>query len=645
MGFARDPLTGDRKNRPLPQRRAPARRLLSFGVLAMKIKTKTPKKTTPRTRLAFALPLTLTLTAAGLAAGSLHCGGGTNPVTNPPPPAGDGGVEAAVTGDGGYYETEQPKPLIPANKVDLLFVVDNSASMGDKQGGAVLEHAPVHDLHVGVISTSLGNFGGDVCDSRANARANDQAHLLNVKKGGGVVTGAEGGFLSFGPGGISNITELETSAMDIIVGVEQTGCGLEAQLESMYRFLAQPDPPADIVVNDKGQAEYRGVDYALLKQRKAFLRPDSAVAVVMITDEDDSSPDPRSMQGQGWAFSAKTFPGSSVIRVNPKAGTTAPRGTSACAAAPGSPQCTSCGFASLCDATDPACLAIKNDTVCKTSPVAGQSGPGFDGYFGPTDDELNVRYQRMKKRYGVDPQFPIERYVRALTNRRTPNRDGEHKTSQDGTVETAYEHAPTCTNPLFAANLPEKEGDELCKLGENSRSAELVFFALIGGVPSSLLAPAPDWTKILGANPAAYDETGIDAHMVQSITPRAGLAPPAARSDNGPDPIHGREWDTAGRDLQYACTFALPTPRSCVANDVSCDCSPDFAPDAGAPPLCQGNDQVRGKAYPTIRELRVAKDLGNRAVVASICTPESEGGYGPLLDSLATRMAGSIVKN
>ena len=72
-------------------------------------------------------------------------------------------------------------------------------------------------------------------------------------------------------------------------GIGESGCGLEAQLESAYRFLSQPDPWASVKLDQANQAAYVGVDDTLLAQRKAFLRPDSLVVVVMLTDEDDSS--------------------------------------------------------------------------------------------------------------------------------------------------------------------------------------------------------------------------------------------------------------------------------------------------------------------------------------------------------------------
>lgn len=62
----------------------------------------------------------------------------------------------------------------------------------------------------------------------------------------------------------------------------------------MYQFLAAPYPWQDISV-EQNKSEYDGLNAAVLVQRHDFLRPDSLVAVVVITDEDDSSLDPLSV--------------------------------------------------------------------------------------------------------------------------------------------------------------------------------------------------------------------------------------------------------------------------------------------------------------------------------------------------------------
>ena len=75
---------------------------------------------------------------------------------------------------------------------------------------------------------------------------------------------------------------------DIIGGVGFSGCGYEAPLEAFYRFLVEPTPHALVTVQN-GTAVLTGVDQTVLDQRAAFLRPDSAVLIVVVTDEDDCS--------------------------------------------------------------------------------------------------------------------------------------------------------------------------------------------------------------------------------------------------------------------------------------------------------------------------------------------------------------------
>ena len=75
---------------------------------------------------------------------------------------------------------------------------------------------------------------------------------------------------------------------------------------------------------------------------------------------------------------------------------------------PGSPDCTSCGFKN-----DP---RVQNDARCKEN----------DGFYGKNEDDMNVRFHKMKKRFGVDPQYPIKRYVDGLTKSQVPDRKSEH---------------------------------------------------------------------------------------------------------------------------------------------------------------------------------------------------------------------------
>jgi len=345
------------------------------------------------------------------------------------------------------FETVVQQPAI--DKVDLLVMVDNSSSMADKQriladavpdlvrglvqpkcvdkktrvptgaladpqrpdgeqcaAGSEPAFPPITDMHIGVLSSSLGGMGSSAC--KEGRSDDDHGRLLARGANGPVAAAGDLHFLAWYPDAPRNedkkrhppppvpatksVAALGEAFRDLVVGVGQDGCGLEAQLESVYRFLVQPDPWVSIDVVD-GVATYgpkERIDVELLRQRAAFLRPDSLVAVVLLTDEDDSSPDPLSLGGKGWLFGERT---------------PLPRATSACASDPASPACASCSVGRACDPADPRCASIAGDPACK------KNGGDYDD----EEDPLNVRFHRVKQRFGVDPQFPLWRYVDALT--------------------------------------------------------------------------------------------------------------------------------------------------------------------------------------------------------------------------------------
>lgn len=596
------------------------------------------------------------------------------------------------------------------DKIDLLLMIDNSSSMGDKQAilaeavpvllqrliqpncvtpegevrgasdpkgtaegnyncpdGTKPEFKPIVDIHIGLISSSLGDFGAEtylvdvgggqtrsaaVCpsaDSTGPTRRNDLGRLLNVSTDGSVAEASPSNFLAWFPkdaeanapkvesgevpaNPTENTAALEAAFKKLVVGVGQNGCGLEAQLESIYRFLVQPDPWERVVVNN-GRAAYEGIDATLLRQRADFLRPDSLVAVVALTDEDDSSSDPLAISGFGWGFMSQVFPGSSVVRQQ-GFGTTAPKPTQACAQNPTDPQCSSCGFDEF-----------KGDPGCQ--PAA---------YYPDEDESLNVRFHLMKKRFGVDPQYPLKRYFDGFTNERIPDRAGEHD------ANGAYTGVPTCVNPLFAGELPKADGADLCNLPLGTRTKEQIFFAIVGGAPQDLLhfkegdAEASklsegDWRKLVGNDPEKYDYSGQDPRMIQSTTPRTERQVKEGEL---------RDWDTKKQDLQYACTFPLPTARDCSAtsNSGNCDC---FLADAQGSvadtPLCEPKagaagtfTQKHAKAYPTVREYALARKLGENGIAASLCpiqldpkrSQEATYGYNPAVAVIVDRLKNAL---
>jgi hypothetical protein len=655
----------------------------------------------------------------------------------------------SVTPSGPDAAIPQDAALPPPDKLDLVFAIDNSRSMADKQAllaetipdlvsrlltprclvtaspdqvqprladgscpsGTTSEIIPVTNLHVGIVTSSLGGGGAEqaggspICApssldpifNKYNSHNDDKGHLINRKRpttanASGVedsvadanaIDGSGGNFLAWLPNITSNknapkpnvtaLTDAPTVTADfqaLVTGAGEYGCGLEAQLESWYRFLVQPDPYDAITMTPDAppKATLTGTDATLLKQRHDFLRPDSVVVIVQLTDEEDSWSDPLAVGGRGWVTRSTTFPNSPTNLM--------PLGTSACNApidpnnptttGPNDPNCVSCGFAGNMPNGKP----ISGDPNCMIA-----CGANCTGYYTASQDSLNVRYTNdAKRRYGIDFQFPVQRYVDGLTSNKVPDRNGEHPNGAG-----SYKGTKNCTNPLFAASLPTDGGGDLCNLPLGPRTKDMIFYVHVGGVPWQLLTDAQgntkstltdqDWQTMLGRNPDNYDITGIDPHMIETTLPRtsanasqipylAGSLSPVASPDNA-DPMNGREWNTAksplGLDLQYACIFDLPTPKECTdpVNAPSCDCVAS-ATDADGPPLCADgaktrSKQVRGKAYPTIRELRVAKALGNQGIVGSICARSTDKnspyyGYRSTVDQLLHRLRGVIAQ-
>jgi hypothetical protein len=660
----------------------------------------------------------------------------------------EGSRDSAVDAPKAHEAGPSPGQETTATKVDLLFDIDNSASMDDKQvyleqavpelinrlldpncveassgrvagpsvhgscasfPGTSLEFLPMHDMHIGVLSSSLGTRGvtgsGAVClpDQMTNqgmpfldgkpalpSHTDDRGELLDrtsqnlETEGTSAVEGAQH-FLDWFPNVAANagktptgdrvatlspvatpLTEgstLESDFQALLFGVHSYGCGIESQIESWYRFLVQPDP-YDSISTAGGVATLNEVDGTIIRQRHDFLRPDSLVAIIALTDENDSEIDVRSFQGQGFAFM--------------DANRTLPRGTSACNTNPASPDCTSCAYA-----------GHENDSSCRMGKYQAETDWGF---------YINVRHVHMKAKYGIVPQFPLQRYVLGLSSTKVPDRDHEYPAGaanyMGGTSGDPSDL--NCTNPLFASSLPDGSdlsADALCNAAGagGPRAPSLVFYAHIGGVPHQLLQVDPDnpdspqkdtlsatdWQTILGQNPDTYDYSGIDPHMIESFTPRTGvsvLSMGPNASGGGSDPINGGDWvtDTATPlhalpvDREYACIFPLAKPRDCsnpedYVNQIACDCSISGLPLSAVPSVCGLSDpskpyvmgindytkQYYAKAYPTTRELELAQLLGTQGVISSLCPihvkDNSNGndplfGYRPAVTALVTRM-------
>src|SRR6478735_4845972 len=376
-----------------------------------------------------------TSTAGATSAGSAGTGDAS---------AGEGGADSGAAGDGGTGGVVYPPidigPQKTSDKLDVLFVVDNSVSMADKQtilsksvssfvtrlvnplcldgegnpvatqpasGGAncpsgTREMTPVKDLHLGVITTSIGSHGGFVCSTgSADEHLDDHAQLLPSQRPN--LPSFQGtGFLSYdaaGLNGVADATSVITDLKTTIDAATERGCGYEAPLEAMYRFLVDPQPPVSVTLVNN-QSTPGAINQALLDQRHAFLRPDSAVAIVILSDENDCSIRDDSV---GWFVGAQSR---------------MPLSTTACATDANDPCCRSC--ATYETTPRAGCAALSDDANCKLK-TSGQSYATWDA----AHDSLNLRCFDQQRRFGFDLLYPVERYSDALSNPLVYNRNQE----------------------------------------------------------------------------------------------------------------------------------------------------------------------------------------------------------------------------
>jgi hypothetical protein len=563
------------------------------------------------------------------------------------------------------------------DKIDLLFMIDNSISMADKQailaeavpllvtrlitpvcvdpdGNAVggnadgttgkcasgaAEFSPIRDIHIGVITSSLGSHGSvgakDVCVA---AEDDDHAHLLGQIRtglqpydGNGFLkwdqTAQDGKPSKYNPPGDSNSGTFTDKFTAMVTASGEKGCGYEASLEAWYKFLIDPEPPAAVVVPPgTSTSVVMGTDDVILAQRAAFLRPDSLVAIVMLSDENDCS---IVDEGYGWL----------IAQASPMY-----RSTSACLTNPNDKCCQSCGEV----AANADCGDIKSDVECKKG----------ENLTGMGEDDLNLRCWQQKRRFGFELLYSTTRYADGLRN----------------PVVVQRSTGMAVQNPLFEA-----------KDGKAPREPGLVFLAGIVGVPWQDIATTETvsgaglkyktaqqltsenvWDIILGDPKASPPVLARDPLMVETPDDRTTLGipqmnpvtmdplVPASSMNPTANPINGHEQNNlGGRDLQYACTFPLSAPITCdearFNNDQGCDCYSDDLPYNR--PLCQPEGggaatttQNFAKAYPGLRHLQVLKEFGQNSIVASICPKvidkgdQLNYGYNPAVGAIIDRL-------
>lgn len=190
----------------------------------------------------------------------------------------------------GAGSTTVNKEVITSPNLDVLFVIDNSASTADKQT-VFAENFPAFvaafdqfpggrpNLHIGVVDSTVDQ-GSAVpgCPSPNmfdDGRLQNTVRLASTNFGSGsaedeLCSPPTGLFIEdvANPDGTrsTNYSGTLEHALACIAPVGANGCGLEGQLQSIVRALNGQNP-----------------------ENAGFLRPDADLAIVILTDEDDCS--------------------------------------------------------------------------------------------------------------------------------------------------------------------------------------------------------------------------------------------------------------------------------------------------------------------------------------------------------------------
>ncbi len=182
-------------------------------------------------------------------------------------------------------------------RVDVLFVIDTSNSMREEQASlsaelprmvrvlatgdlnldGVPETAPVRDLHLGVITPDMGS-GGHTVPTCRNADRGEDAVLRTHP---GITDGCAQrypSFLAFDPA----VDDPATTATDLacVATAGTGGCGVEQPLEAVLKAVTPASSAVRFHGGSTGHADGANA---------GFLRPDSVLVTILLTDEDDCS--------------------------------------------------------------------------------------------------------------------------------------------------------------------------------------------------------------------------------------------------------------------------------------------------------------------------------------------------------------------
>jgi hypothetical protein len=198
------------------------------------------------------------------------------------------------------------------DKVDLLFMVDNSNSMAEEQASLTAEFPrminilasgdfdqdgttdgpedfePVKDLNVGVITSDMGT-GGHPVTTCARSDFGDDGILRT--QGRTDITGCMAtypSFLNFRPDSGGDPAEF-ASDVACVATVGTGGCGFEQQLEAILKALSPSAATAWTADDYVPPMFFRNTFGHGDRENDGFVRENSVLAIIPVTDEEDCS--------------------------------------------------------------------------------------------------------------------------------------------------------------------------------------------------------------------------------------------------------------------------------------------------------------------------------------------------------------------
>ena len=199
----------------------------------------------------------------------------------------------------------------PTESVDLLFMVDNSGSMseeqaslvaelprliralatGDVDGDGAREFAPIGSLHAGVISSDMGTGASEVRTcmmGRFGASLGDDGVLSTRGRVGAAGCSASyPAIFDFAPG--TDDPDAFATDLACVAALGTNGCGFERQLEAVLKAVSPSSATSWTADGFVAPSFFGGSSGHALDANAGFLRDESLLAILIVSDEEDCS--------------------------------------------------------------------------------------------------------------------------------------------------------------------------------------------------------------------------------------------------------------------------------------------------------------------------------------------------------------------